>query len=963
MKTQIKNFGKAGVCFFLMSGMVHAQTTKKDSLNEKKIDEVVVVGYKKQRKETLTSSVSSVNSKELLDQNTVNFQTMLQGKMPGVVVTSSSGQPGSKPNMRIRGFASLAGTNDPLYVVDGVITHGNDVAASEIEDVTVLKDAAATALYGSRGANGVVVITTKSGKGNSIRASLNNSFKFFNKGNFKVMNSAQQKERFLEFSANGADIYAQLSSKYGQNITSLDQITTDYNWLDAVTQVGVTNDFNLSFSKSSDGSKNYVNVGYYREEGTLKGYKLDRFTARLNNESKLNSWLTVSPKLNFIYDKIFNQEYDLFSGVYKMPWDNPFDPNGKPKDVIRDQNIGWFSRDRTNFFVDRPLYYGKTNTLQGQGNLDFEIKLAKNLKFVSTNGVTYYNSNYFSYSDPRLTGSTGEKGGAMYESDAIRWTSFTNQKLAYENTWNDKHKFNALIAYEYMDYTYRGNWAGVSNIIVGSNVLSNAAASDGLPGGQKNQYAFQSILSNAEYSFDDRYLVQASLRSDESSRFPKKHRRGTFWAVSAGWNVNNEAFWHDYSDVVNKWKLRISYGAQGNVPGTNYYGEYNVSSSRPYNSQIGVFPTQLGNPDLKWEVIKQLNVGTDISLFKNRINVVFDWYNKNTEDLILNVSLPYITGFPSKLLNVGKLRNRGFEIGVNADIIKTKDFTWNMSVNISKNNTVFADLYGSNNNVRSGMYRNVTGGKAFTYDLREWAGVNPTTGAAQWTVYYIDSNKNGVFDDKEQISSLEEFRKTGSDAQLSKGVTDVYARATYIHFKDKSRLPDFTGGISTSFTYKNWTLSANGYFSKGGYIYNTMRQNFLDSDGVYPFYNAMPMPSGSIRWSKNNTPEQNANATHPALKFDDRSNPHGQSTRYLEDGSFFKIRTISVAYDFPKNFMGDIFKGARISLNFENMFMFTKFSGITPELADSDATGGLGAGSYTNYPAPRAVTVGFDLSF
>ncbi|WP_234034079.1 TonB-dependent receptor plug domain-containing protein [Elizabethkingia sp. M8] len=199
--------------------------------------------------------MSSVNSKELLDQNTVNFQTMLQGKMPGVVVTSSSGQPGSKPNMRIRGFASLAGTNDPLYVVDGVITHGNDVAASEIEDVTVLKDASATALYGSRGANGVVVITTKSGKGNSIRASLNNSFKFFNKGNFKVMNSAQQKERFLEFSANGADIYAQLSSKYGQNITSLDQITTDYNWLDAVTQVGVTNDFNLSFSKSSDGSK------------------------------------------------------------------------------------------------------------------------------------------------------------------------------------------------------------------------------------------------------------------------------------------------------------------------------------------------------------------------------------------------------------------------------------------------------------------------------------------------------------------------------------------------------------------------------------------------------------------------------------------------------------------------------------------------------------------------------------
>nr|WP_305049991.1 TonB-dependent receptor plug domain-containing protein [Elizabethkingia bruuniana] len=207
MKTQIKNFGKAGVCFFLMSGMVHAQTTKKDSLNEKKIEEVVVVGYKKQRKETLTSSVATVNSEQLQDVTSANFQTMLQGKMPGVVAAVSSGQPGSKPTMRIRGIASISANNDPLYVVDGVIVHGNaDIAPDQIEDVTVLKDAAATALYGSRGAAGVIVITTKAGKGNSINVRMNNSFNFFNMGPLKVMNSQQLKDHFMEYLDNNPNL-------------------------------------------------------------------------------------------------------------------------------------------------------------------------------------------------------------------------------------------------------------------------------------------------------------------------------------------------------------------------------------------------------------------------------------------------------------------------------------------------------------------------------------------------------------------------------------------------------------------------------------------------------------------------------------------------------------------------------------------------------------------------------------
>lgn len=933
--------GSVGVVFLLMHNFTWAQTqpgkiNKQDSVRSKKIEEVIVVGYKKQRKETLTSSVASVSADQLRDVTNPDFQTMLQGKMPGVVAGVSSGQPGSKPVMRIRGISSLQANNDPLYVVDGVIMHGTpDIAPEQIEEISVLKDAAATALYGSRGASGVIIVTTKGGKGNSITLDVRNAFKFFNRGNFRPMNSQEQKDRFLQFAANGANIYQSLSSVAGYNINNLDQITENFDWLKAAQQVGIANDLNLSFSKSSEGSRTYINAGYYKEEGTVKGYNYDRLTFRINNETQVKEWLKVSPKLFFKYDQVFDQEYSIFDGIMKMPWDNPFLPNGTPKNTVDNQNIPWFSRDRGNYFVDRNKNYAKNNVLEGQGNLDFEIKLTKNLKFISSNALTYYGYDGMIYNDPTSI-STRDRGGTLYNENRIRWTKYTNQMLRYENTWAEKHKFNALLAYEYMDYMYKANGARVRNILAGTEVISSGAAPDGRPFGVKNEYAFQSILSNAEYAYDDKYLFQASIRTDQSSRFTPEYSRGWFWALSAGWNVTNENFMQSLKKSITRLKLRASYGLQGNAPDNTFnYGTYNLSSTNTYMDQLSLYPNQLGNRSLKWETIYQTNIGTDITLFK-RINIVFDYYNKETKDLISSIPIPYMTGFESKLVNVGTLRNRGIEIAVEGDIIRSSNFSWNLGFNFARNRATFIDLYSNNQmeidivNNRQLPYRRTIGEGLYTYYLKEWAGVNAQTGDPQW--YRVDPN-------------------TGE-----RSIVNRWQDATFQHLTNKSRLPDFTGGANTSVRYKSFSLSASIYFSKGGYIYNTERA-LMDSDGIYPYYNQMAMRNDWVRWSPNNTPEQNAKATHPSLILNDGRGSNLGSTRYLEDASFLKIRSISFAYDVPKKMIpGNTLKNLRVYVNLENFFRFDNFSGMDPEAGITNDT-------YYKYPVPRSFTMGLSVAF
>ncbi|WP_255577484.1 SusC/RagA family TonB-linked outer membrane protein [Elizabethkingia sp. JS20170427COW] len=934
MTRKLQILSAVGVSFFLMQSNIYGQRTKaSDTLTkENNIDEVVVVGYKKQRKETLTTSVAAVDGDKLKDVTSANFQNALQGKLPGVTVAISSGQPGSKPTIRVRGITSFGASNDPLYVVDGVIQHGDgDVPPDQIESITVLKDTAATTLYGARGAAGVIVITTKSGRGSSFNVNVTNTYNFFNMGNFKVMNSQQQKERFMEFAKNGADLSTILGNVSGGVVTNLDQIHEDFDWFKVATQVGEVKDASVSFSKSKEGSKTYIVAGYYNEKGTVKGYEFDRISARLNHETDVKPWLKVSPKLFFKYDKVDNRSYSLFDGAMKMPWDSPYFNDGSLKNVIDNPSIVWFSRDRDNYLYDRDLYYSNSNVFQGQGNLDFEVKLTDKLKFISTNGLTYYNSDGFSYSDPSAFGSRSESvKGTMGSSTATRWTKYTNQMLRYENEWG-KHRFNGLVAFEYMDYMYKGFSANTKKIIPGMEILGGAEA-NGAPRGTKNEYAFQSILSNFDYSYDDRYMLQASLRTDESSKFSPKYSRGWFWGVSAGWNVHNEAFFQNLTSTINKFKLRGSYGTQGNTPSEGalgdpaLYGPYSMLTQSNYLDEVALITWTLANNTLKWETVKQLNLGLDASLLRNRVNVVVDWYNKDTHDLITTVPLSYITGFSDKLSNVGMLRNRGIEIAVDADVIRKPNLTWNVGINFSKNKTTFEQLYL--NDQITGNYIRREGERYLTYRMKEWAGVDVATGDPLWYVVNADGSRT---------------------------TTNNWNKATY-QVLDKSRLPDFNASFNTSLTYKGFTLSANVYVSVGGYIYNSER-SLMDSDGIYPFYNQMVFHKDWIRWEKGDPNGTNNVATHPSLIYNDGRKSNQASTRYLEDGTFVKIRNISLAYNLPKEFLpGNVFKSVKVFMNLDNFFRFSKFSGMDPEV-------GMTEDAYYKYPVPKSVSMGMNVTF
>lgn len=926
MDINLKGCLKVGALFFLSQGYVQAQTTSQDSIKEKKIEEVVVVGYKTQRKETLTTSVASVGGDKLKDVATPNFQNALQGKMPGVTVAVSSGKPGSQPQIRIRGISSMGANNDPLYVVDGVIVHGTgDVPPDQIESVTILKDAAATALYGSRGAAGVVVITTKNGRGNSISASVTQTYNFFNRGRFRVMNSEEQKDRFRQFIANGTNINQELNRISNGVITSLDQITEDFDWYKEATQVGEVLDANITFSKSKDGNKTYLVGGYYKETGTVKGYEFQRLSARFNHESQINNWITIAPKLFFKYDMVDNREYGLFDSAMKLPWDSPYHANGTPKNVVDDKSLVWFSRDRNNYLYDRHLYYSVSNILEGQGNLDFTVNLTDKLKFISTNGITYYGYDGFSYNDPKaMHARATDLKGTTGATDAVRWTKYTNQMLRYENEWNDKHRLNALVAYEYMDYMYKGFSANAKKVIPDTQILGGAEAHL-VPEGLRNEYAFQSILSNFDYSYDDRYLIQASLRTDQSSRFTPEHSRGWFWGISGGWNIHNESFFESLKKNINKFKFRGSFGSQGNAP-TNYYGTYDLVNRSNYRDEVALVPAQLANKDLKWETLIQTNVGFDMSLFNRRLNLTFDWYNKDTQDLITSVPLSYITGFSSKLANIGLLRNRGVEFSFDADVIRKQDFVWNISGNIARNRTTFVDLY--QNDQISGVYHFREGERYLIYRLKEWAGVNVETGAPQWYKVNDDGTKT---------------------------IVENWNQATYQVFTDKSRLPDFVGGLTTSWSYKGFTLSANAYFSIGGYIYNSER-SLMDADGIYPYYNQMALADGWIRWKTGDPDGTNHKATHPKLVYEDKSNSRATSTRYLEDASFIKIRNISLTYNMPKSLLGSSVKAAKIFMSLDNFFRFTKFSGMDPET-------GIAGDNYYKYPVPKSLSLGMNLTF
>lgn len=893
--------------------------------NTSELQEVVVVGYGVQKKESLTGSLQNLKESKLKDVTSPTVENMLTGKAPGVYVAPGGGQPGTNGAIIIRGKSTVNGSTSPLWVIDGVIvgSSAGDLNPNDIDNISILKDAASTAIYGSEGANGVIVVTTKSAKIEKMKVNVSVRYGLTDlmKGNLHVMNGAELYDYYKSF----ANVEQISFPRWNEDLRN-----SNFDWWKVATHTGIAQDYNVNLSGGSETIKSFLSMGYYKENGAVKGYDYKRYNFRMKTDYKPFSFLTLRPSVSGSRNDIDDRQYSVDAMYSNLPWDSPYDADGKLVGNYSDQ---WVNSNNTNYLYELQWNHGSSTSYEFNGNFDFDIRFTDWLMFRSVNNYRWmgYESNY--YTDPRTSGA--EDIGRVEESTYNMRRRYSNQVLQF-NKMFDKHSVSAILAYEFNDYHYKNVDAKGTGVVPGFEVLDATTTPEAVAGGI-NEWAKQSYFFRGNYDYDGRYLAEVSLRRDGASNFGDNAKYGNFFSVSAGWVVNKEA-WFPFKQQFDILKLRASYGSVGNRPTSLYpqFSLYSVSKSASYNKNPGALMSQIGNNDMTWEKTFTTGIGLDLGMF-DRIRLTFDYYNKNTSNLLYAVPVSGLTGVTSIWKNVGRLNNKGIEVTLDADVIKTTDWLWNVNVNLGHNKNEVKELYSGKAQIIIGDGIGIAGSASRllkpgldsdSWYIREWAGVNPDDGSPQW--YKTVTNADGT----------KTREKTSKYAEADEVVCGSYT-------------PDIFGGISTNLSYKNFTLSAVFGYSVGGKIYNYTRAEY-DSDGAYTDRNQMKLQSGWSRWEK-----KGDNATHPKASYNNKSNSNKASSRYLEKGDYFKLRTLTFGYNvkLPQFYIQNM----NLFVTGENLFCITKYSGVDPELP---SYGGKVVGTTsTVYPTARKIVFGCNLTF
>ena len=917
---------------------VKASNDMKISLEEdtESLEEVVVVGYGTQKKESLTGAMANIKGEKLKDITSATVENMLNGKVSGVYVAPGSGRPGSTGAIIIRGQTSINGATAPLWVVDGVIVGNSagDLNPDDIETMTVLKDAASTAIYGSEGANGVVVVTTKQAKHEkmSISLSAKAGLSTLNRGNLEMMDGAE----FYDYYKSFQNVESVNFPRWNEDLRN-----SNFDWFKLAKKTGSTQDYNLTLNGGSENIQSMFTLGYFKEEGAVKGYDMNRYSTRIKVVYKPYEWLTIKPNISGSRTNDKDKQYSVGAMYSMMPWDSPYDEDGN---LVPNYYSGWVNSKATNYLNDLAAGdYSTSTTYDLSGGLDFDIKITPWLTFSSVNNYSYYNSQTHGYYDPKSSSGEGVNGRTT-EYNYVSTRRYTNQLLRFKKSWG-KHNVNALLAYEFNDYEMKYTDVYATGFISGFEDFMTAAKPE-MATGYRTAWAKQSYFTQWRYDYDSRYYGELSLRRDGRSNFGSNNRYGNFFSVSGAWNINNESWFK--ADWVDQLKLRAAFGSVGNVP-TSLYPSYSLYSvGATYNENPGALISQIGNKDLTWEKTYTTGVGVDASFWQNRLHATLDYYIKNTSNILYQVPVTGLVGVTSIWKNIGKMRNTGIEFTVGGDIIRTKDLTWNVTANISHNSNELRDLYkqrDANGNyvVKPVLISDGTsiagtaqrileiGEPVDTYYMKEWAGVNPEDGKPQW--YMDDANGNKV-------------------------VTDSYSKASY--YKCGKASPDVYGSFSTSLFYKNFDLQANFGYSLGGQIYSYYRQEF-DSDGAYAGdRNQMKLQKGWSRWEK-----PGDIATHPRAMYNNQDKGNLASSRYLESSDYLKLRSLTLGYNFDLKKYG--IQTLRLSVSGENLFTITDYSGVDPELPagtnDKGVLSVTNTGGISVYPAVRKFMLGVNLTF
>lgn len=888
----------------------------------KNLDEVVVVGYSDKKKGELTSSVTVVDAKKLKDVTSNDVGSMLQGKVAGLQVVNSSGVPGAGAEIRLRGVSSINASQTPLYVVDGII--GGNFDPNDVESITVLKDAAATAMYGSQANAGVIVVTTKKAKTNktSFEFKAVTGFRTPDFGELNMMNGSQlydyQKQFYRDYipTDTGNSYKIDLLKFYAERPTSLD--SQNHNWLTTIFKPAFMQNYYLSISGKTEKSDYYIGASYYNEDGTFMNTKYQRVNLRASSTLHFTPKISLTNTINVSGATGKSYDYnDVYYAFLNLPWDNPYDSAGNPVYVDGNSTFKWWSRDKVN-----PVH---TIANSDHPYKDFDVNYDMNLSLGITNWLTFNSTNRVSASYNKGTSYysgdvAGQYHGTGYldETSTLSYGGISNDLLNFNFKFGD-HELSGLAGIAFEGGKTETLGGGGRGLPFDLRVL-NVVSSNLYVNGYDDQSALLSYISQVNYIYKSKYFLTGSYRVDGSTAFQKDKRYGSFPAISAGWLVSNEDFLKD-NHVIDNLKIRGGYGVTGtqDIGASRYLGLYSLTSQ--YNDQSAATPLQLPSPGLTWESKYQTNIGVDVDFFK-RISLSVDVYNNLTKNLLLQVSQPLSVGFETKWENSGEIQNKGLEIALSTINIQSRNFTWTTDFNISFNTNTLKSLPASF--VKTGswaisqIYRN--GGNLYEFYMPVWLGVDPQTGSPLWQKITKDNNGN--------VTAVEP--------------TSSYADATLQEVG--SALPKYQGGFTNTFTYKNFSLSANAYFLVGNKVYsNDLR--FVMNDGNEPYYNQIVLPSGYSIWSK-----PGDKATNPSPQ--NAANSTEVSTRYLKSGSFLSIRNITLGYNLPQGFAQRMsLQNINVSVSADNVYTFTKFLGQDPQTtiqSDIYTTPGVSDFKYPN---------------
>lgn len=998
----------------MLTKKVKASANMKISLDadNQVLDEVMVVAYGTQKKSSFTGSAAVVGSDEIGKVQVTNAVDALKGKASGIQITTASGQPGKTPTIRIRGINSLNAENAPLIVVDGSPYGGslNDINPVDVESMTVLKDAASTALYGARGGNGVILITTKSAKrgkdavitfdakvGANHRATpdyemIDNPAAYYEmwyKGLYNYAQSAYGYDHGQAFAfANnnlttnnayglGYNVYhvpagqtlIGHNGKLNPNATLGNIITNNGNeymlmpddWIDATYKTSTRQEYTLSASGATDRSTFYASVNYLNNEGITPQSNYERFTARLNADYQLKPWVKLGMNMTYGHSDMDEVDGDGESGnsgnMFAMSMIAPIYPlyvrDGKGN-ILFDEAAGINNYDYGDgkiIGISRP-YLGQgnqlssaqldrnhtqRNTFNGTGTLEIRLPLG----FTATAISNYY------LREGRLTQTTNpffgqyaSSNGVVTIDDTRTWSYNHQQRLNWKHKFG-KHDVEAMVAHEYYRLYTNELWGMRDNMFSPNYYELSGAVNVRNTSSSSTDYNTESYLGRVMYNYDERYFGQVSFVREASSMFDPEYRWGNFWSVSAGWNIHKEDWFK--ADWVDELKFKVSYGENGNdnISRYRYITYYNIVNS---NDAVSLTPGAYGNKKISWEKNGKFNIGVDFSLFNGRLEGGVEYYANRTVDMIQTMPLPYTFGYTSYLDNIGNMVNRGLEMNLRGDIIRTKDLTWSAYVNMTTNHNEVTKLAepskqmyigGGYMGTYAGNYLKTEGLSAYTFYMPKYAGVNEE-GKSLW---YKE-----VW---EQDASTGEYLKNSDGTYVVKEIitTDQYSEAT--QFACEDALPDVYGGFGTSLTWKGLDVSVDFTYQLGGYVYDGTYASLMGSSNGQAIHVDM-----LNAWSADNT-----GSNIPRWQFnDDRMN--AQSDRWITSASYLTLQNITLGYTLPRSITQKIgINKLRVYCVADNIWTWSKRQGLDPR---QSVTGSVSSAYYSSV---RTISGGVSLTF